>query len=144
MGNSVQYILVRIEKSVGIAIILTLLLGPIGLFYSTVAGGFTMLAVSAVLVVKFFMNPLDLSFLAILFILTPIYWIICLAWAIFAVLEYNDKLRTKTIAHGRESSQITPDNIVNDDFRRWQEHNPNASLNDYLKLKQDPSMTGID
>ena len=67
-------------KSVGIAIILTVLLGPLGMFYSTILGGIIMTALS--IVVGFFTFGLGLL------ILWPIYII----WAALAANAYNKKL----------------------------------------------------
>jgi hypothetical protein len=53
MGN---YHVVKSTKSVGIGILLTLLLGPIGLFYSTVWGGIIMTFGPIVLFITFFLG----------------------------------------------------------------------------------------
>jgi hypothetical protein len=68
------------RKSVGIAIILTTLLGPLGMFYSTVCGALAMMAVS--LIVALFTFGLGLL----------ITWPICIIWGAAAASSYNEKL----------------------------------------------------
>ena len=67
-------------KSVGIAIILTVLLGPLGMFYSTVSGGIIMCII---------------SFLVMLFTLgigVVLIWPIFVIWAAIAASDYNRQL----------------------------------------------------
>jgi hypothetical protein len=70
-------VIVTSSKSVGVAILLTFLFGPLGMFYSTVAGGLIMLLVSVSAAVL----TLGLSVF--------ITWPICIVWA--AVAASNHK-----------------------------------------------------
>lgn len=67
-------------KSVGVAFLLTFLFGPLGMLYSTVAGGLVMLLVTPV----FALFTLGLS----LFVT----WPICIIWACVAASSHNDRL----------------------------------------------------
>jgi hypothetical protein len=85
-----QVVIVTPTKSVGISIILTVLFGPLGMFYSTVAGGLLMLMINlgvfAVGICTF-----GVGFLG--FLLT---WPICILWGALAVSSYNEKLTRGT------------------------------------------------
>jgi hypothetical protein len=67
-------------KSVGLAILLTVLLGPLGMLYATIGGAVVMILVSAVLGVLTFG-------LSVLFT-----WPISIIWSILAVNSYNRRL----------------------------------------------------
>ncbi|MFZ3585317.1 hypothetical protein ACOI1H_24810 [Loktanella sp. DJP18] len=73
---------VHAGKSAGIAILLTVLLGPLGMFYSTIVGGIVMLIVS--FVVAFLTFGLGL-------LLT---WPICIIWAAIAAKSDGPKTIT--------------------------------------------------
>ena len=79
MINNVAAVPVGPQKSVGVAILLTFLFGPLGLLYATVSGGLIMILVS------FLTAPLVILFgipqLAI--------WIGCMVWAGVAVSNQN-------------------------------------------------------
>ncbi len=78
-NKSHQYIIVTPAKSVGISLILTILFGPLGMLYSTVRGGISMLI---------------LSFLVGLFTLGAgfiVTWPICIIWGAMAVSSSNKK-----------------------------------------------------
>jgi hypothetical protein len=67
-------------KSVGISLILTILFGPLGMLYSTVAGGLIMMVVS--LFVAFFTCGFGLL----------ITYPLCIIWGAAAASSYNQKL----------------------------------------------------
>lgn len=71
-------------KNVGIAIILTFLFGPLGMFYSTIIGGIVMLVVS--LFVAIFTLGIGLLFT----------WPVCIIWGAIAAKNYNDNLLRST------------------------------------------------
>lgn len=75
-----QVVVVTPTKSAGVAILLTVLFGPLGMFYSTIAGASVMIVVS--LVVALFTLGFGL-------ILT---WPICIVWAAMAASSHNQKL----------------------------------------------------
>ena len=67
-------------KSPGIAILLTILFGPIGMFYSTIGGAIIMLLVSIVVGGLTFGLGLLVT------------WPICILWAALAASAYNKRL----------------------------------------------------
>lgn len=75
-----QVIVVAQTKSVGIAILLTVFFGPLGMFYSTIAGAITM----------FFINLLMLLLTAGIGLLLT--WPINIIWAAVAANSHNKKL----------------------------------------------------
>lgn len=77
-----QKIVVTSTKSMGISIILTVLFGPLGLFYSTIVGGIVMLIIN--LVVGFLTAGIGLL----------ITWPICIIWGAVAVKSYNEAVRS--------------------------------------------------
>ena len=81
-----QRIVVTSTKSMGIAILLTILFGPLGMLYSTVPGGLIMLAVNGVI---FLLSIITVGFGGLLFFIT---WPVCVIWGAMAVKSYNEKL----------------------------------------------------
>jgi hypothetical protein len=75
-----QVVVVTATKSVGISIILTVLFGPLGMLYSTVAGGLIMMVVSLAV------GVCTLGFGLL------VTWPICIIWGALAVTSYNAKL----------------------------------------------------
>lgn len=75
-----KQVVVTPTKSMGVAILLTVLFGPLGMFYSTIWGAIIMIVVSAVV------GLLTLGFGLI------ITWPICVIWAAVATSSYNKKL----------------------------------------------------
>ncbi len=67
-------------KSPGIAILLTILFGPIGMFYSTIGGAIVMLLVSLVVGLVTFGFGLLIT------------WPICILWAAIAASSYNRRI----------------------------------------------------
>jgi len=78
-----QQIIVTSTKSVGLSLILTFLLGPIGMFYSTLWGGFFMAIVTGFV------------WLVTLGIGLVLVWPICMIWGAIAAASYNKKLFSK-------------------------------------------------
>jgi len=69
-------------KSPGIAILLTILLGPLGMLYSTILGAVIMtLATLVVIIITYGLGLL-------------ITWPICIIWAAIAASNYNKKILT--------------------------------------------------
>ena len=75
-----QQVVVTPTKSTGLAILLTVLFGPLGMFYSTIWGAIIMIPISAVV------GILTVGFG--LFVT----WPICVIWAAVATSSYNKKL----------------------------------------------------
>ena len=83
MENSEKDVKVMITyspKSIGVALLLTFIFGPIGMLYSTVWGGIIMLLINL---------PLGILTFGFVLILT---WPIQLIWAALAVRSYNKKI----------------------------------------------------
>lgn len=75
-----QYIIVKSNKSVGVALILTFLFGPLGMLYSTISGGIIMLVISIIV------GVVTLGFGLLLT------WPVCMIWAAVAANNHNQKL----------------------------------------------------
>ena len=73
-----NYVLVqRSQKSVGLAVFLSFLFGPLGMFYSTVSGALIMLLVS------FVIGIITYGLAA------PFLWLVCMVWAGVAADNHN-------------------------------------------------------
>ncbi|MEQ9265045.1 MAG: hypothetical protein RLN81_07495 [Balneolaceae bacterium] len=111
---STPYIITKSPKSTGIAILLTLLFGPIGLFYASVLGGFIMTFTPIALIgtsyyyliynvtegnYAFFDWAADyfLDFYMIGVSLPIIYWLMNIIWAVIGVRNYNKRLEADAI-----------------------------------------------
>ena len=92
------FLVTKSPKSIGIAILLTLLLGPIGLFYASVSGGLIMTITPIVLFLLLITGTLQENSilvewsagLLIIFALT--YWLINIIWAVISVNSYNKEI----------------------------------------------------
>ncbi len=74
-------VVVTPTKSMGLSIILTVIFGPLGMFYSTIGGAIVMLILTGI--VGFFTVGFGLL----------ITWPVCIIWGAMAVKGYNEKLR---------------------------------------------------
>lgn len=86
-------------KSAGIAILLTLLFGPIGLFYASVNGGLIMTFGPVII---FLISTTGRAETMILELMLVTYFILfsyltCMIWAVVAVKRYNTKLALKAV-----------------------------------------------
>lgn len=154
------YIKVK-TKSLGLAIVLTLLFGPLGLLYATIRGGLIMILTPLILFLFLIIGLANQSVglfasSAILLVVFSIsYWIICVVWAATAVSNYNNKvlndareaefLRTIKDNSNRDYQNNTPkveintqDKQNNDSsiitFKEWIKVNPYCSISDYYKI----------
>jgi hypothetical protein len=75
-----KVVVVSAPKSVGVAIILTVLFGPLGMFYSTIVGAITMMIISAI--VALLTVGLGLIFT----------WPVCIIWGALAAKAHNTRL----------------------------------------------------
>lgn len=75
-----QIIVVKTGKSVGVAILLSFLLGPLGMLYSTISGGIIMMIVCGIVAI------FTLGFGLFLM------WPICVIWAAIAASNHNRNL----------------------------------------------------
>lgn len=80
-----KQIVVRSTKSVGLSIILTVLLGPLGMFYSTITGAIIMLIISGIV------GILTLGYGIV--VTHPI----CVIWGALAAHSYNKNLLAGSI-----------------------------------------------
>lgn len=80
MDNTQAIMFLAQKKSMGVALILSFLFGPLGLLYSSVVGGVVMIVVSLLVAL------VTLGFGLI------ITWPICMIWAAVATNSHNKKL----------------------------------------------------
>ena len=89
------------SKSIGIAILLTILFGPIGLFYASISGALIMILGPIFLLLLLISGVLqDNSVLmnlsvGLLLFFTLTYWLICIIWAVISVNSYNNEIEDK-------------------------------------------------
>lgn len=92
------YTITKPHKSIGIALILTLLFGPIGLLYASVFGGLVMMSAPVILFFLLYTGALEYPLTiindpALVFIVLILaYWIINITWAIDGVINYNRRI----------------------------------------------------
>lgn len=79
-NKQVQHIVVTTTKSVGVSIILTVLFGALGMFYSTIWGAVIMIFLSIIVIVATAGLGLIIT------------WPISIIWGAMAVSSYNKKL----------------------------------------------------
>jgi amino acid transporter len=97
-----NYHVVKSTKSVGIGILLTFLLGPIGLFYSSVWGGIIMtfcpIIVGSIFLLGLYSGSELLQIMAGVTILVylVLWWLICIIWSVIAVNHYNRRIMKKS------------------------------------------------
>lgn len=90
-----NYIVTKPIKSKGIAALLVMLFGGIGLFYATTLGGIIMGLIAPVAIIAFFFLGLytgQMSVVVIVILFCCFYYILCLIWALAAVGNYNKKI----------------------------------------------------
>ncbi len=151
------FILVKPYKSAGIAILLTILFGPIGLFYASVTAGITMTVLVPIVLILITLLAayadvalLEYTVIAVL-VVCIFYWLICLIYAVTAVQAYNRKIEEEYERQQRihnetnQSLQFKPsfqklDNYNQDNFTNthkpnmqdWMKENPGKGINDYF------------
>jgi len=70
-------------KSAAVALLFSVLLGPLGLLYASFWGGVTMLVIGLIVISS-----------KLLFAIA-VFWITCCVWAVAAVESYNKKIMTE-------------------------------------------------
>lgn len=80
-SNQTKVIVVGKAKSVGVAVLLAFLFGPLGLLYVSILGGIVMFVIGVIL---FIVLPIVGGIIA---------WIGCIIWAIVASNQANEKLK---------------------------------------------------
>ena len=95
---AVPYLTTKSPKSVGLALVLTILFGPIGLFYASISAALTMIFAPVLVLVLFLIGILQentvlmsLSACFLLFFLLT-YWLVCIIWAVISVKKYNKRI----------------------------------------------------
>lgn len=78
--NQNTIVVIQKEKNVGLALLLTFLLGPLGMLYSTISGAIIMSIVS--ILVGIFTLGFGLLFI----------WPICMVWSAIAASSYNKSI----------------------------------------------------
>ncbi len=68
------------QKSVAIALLFSVILGPVGLLYASFWGGLSMIVVAIIVISGRFL------------FLTMVLWLICCIWSVGAVEAYNKRL----------------------------------------------------
>ena len=145
------FIIVKSPKSVGIAILLTLLFGPIGLFYASVTGGIVLTFVVPACVGAFWYLGIanhDYDTVrvaaAITLLLFLFYWLICIVWAVISVKQYNAELEQEyqrqvltQQALNQHTLQPAPGvqelTQSNSHFQQWRKMNPQKDINEYYR-----------
>jgi hypothetical protein len=155
------FLTTKSPKSVGIAILLTILFGPIGLFYASISSALIMICAPILVFALFLIGVLqenstlmNLSVgLLLFFALT--YWLICIIWAIISVNEYNKEIENENSRqfelwdsiYGKDQKQVvinvnrdTPKISTSEQgvkvsskpsLQEWAKSNPGRSINDY-------------
>ena len=92
------YYVTKSPKSIGVAILLTFLFGPVGLFYASISGGlvmtFTPIVLFLITMVGIVQEITHLVFWSagLLFVFFLTYWLICIIWATISVNRYNREI----------------------------------------------------
>ena len=79
-NENVKVVITKSPKSMGISLLLTFLFGPLGMFYSTVAGAIVMIIINIIV---------GIFTMGVGFLIT---WPFQLIWAAIATKSYNKKL----------------------------------------------------
>jgi hypothetical protein len=156
------FFVTKSPKSIGIAILLTLLFGPIGLFYASVSGGLVM-TITPIFLVILFLYGLGMEYAALvewslilIIIFLSTFWLINIIWAVISVNIYNKKIEDEAkrqfeiwnSLNGRDQN-IYVQNIyqkpselsasgqealppVKPNLQEWLKKNPGRTINDYF------------
>jgi len=115
------FLVTKSTKSVGIAILLTFLFGPIGLFYASVTGGLIMTFTPIILVLLSLVGLFQENSLlfgwsfGLLIIFAVTFWLINIIWATISVLSYNQEIEEdsrRQLAMWNSHSQTNPNQFV--------------------------------
>lgn len=88
---------VQPTKSVGIALLLTFLFGPFGMFYSTVSGAILMLGIFVVGGIVVGVLTFGLAWI----VWGPLVWVASMVWGCMAAADQSKAAVISTSAHGR-------------------------------------------
>jgi hypothetical protein len=115
-----KYIIVKTEKSKGIAFLLVLFLGPIGLLYSTINGAVKMILIFIVGGILAFA-----MFGVVAALIGPIIWILCFMEASSSVDKYNNDLHNLV----EDKNTSTPDQKNNNSYNNVKDSEPVTKYN---------------
>lgn len=124
------------RKSIVAAALLSLLLGPLGLFYSTIIGGLVMTIIpsAGILLLIRDSEHMIAGFLFFYYFAAYAIWPICIAWACIATTVYNRKVAKAELEYEELISMYpaqpeTPS--ADQKMIDWLKENPNKSIRDY-------------
>jgi len=135
-----NYIIIKPFKSMGVAILLTVFFGPLGLFYASVGGA--LLAILSPLIAVWQYEKGMISegnidqFLLLYFLLV---WPFSIFWSIISVWSYNYRIKKEireeheVTCNDFQNQEATSNNFVSD----WLKDNPGKSINDYFAKHHD-------
>lgn len=108
-----EKILLVQTKNVGLAIILTIFFGPIGLFYASVSGAlFLIFGIPIIFIILLSVGLINVniailfSSIAILIFFLAFEWLISIIWSVIAVNKYNKDLIRKSEKRRRQIENI--------------------------------------
>ena len=150
------------RKSLGLAVVLTLFFGPLGLFYASVSGGLIMCLSPFILGgILIFGALAESDFLVfssflLMMIFAISYWVICIIWSVTAVNEHNrevderereaELIRYMTYPKASDAAPQFSNNTIHihtqespkipdkPTLQEWKRNNPNGSINDYYRI----------
>ena len=137
------FIPTRPLKSLVASILLTLLFGPIGLFYASIIGGLVMTFLVPLILAVFTIFSVDNTTTDTLYdsyviigsswiIFLILYWPICILWGVISVNKYNAKIHSET-ANQMFVAQSNNNSVVDSPLQQWLKANPGKGINDFYK-----------
>ena len=126
------YYVTKSPKSIGVAILLTFLFGPVGLFYASISGGlvmtFTPIVLFLITMVGIVQEITLLVFWSagLLFVFFLTYWLICIIWATISVNRYNREIEEEAKRQyeiWKLHSETTPNQFIVNINRNRAENN---------------------
>ena len=156
------FVVTKSPKSIGIAILLTLLFGPIGLFYASVSGGLIM-TITPIFLLILFLYGLGMEYTALvewsvilIIIFLSTFWLINIIWSVISVNIYNKEIENDAKRQfelwntlNRKDQNIYVQNIYHKpselntsgqealptgkpNLQEWLKRNPGRTINDYF------------
>ncbi|MBV4356307.1 hypothetical protein [Pinibacter aurantiacus] len=134
-----NYLITKQPKSKGIAILLVILFGPLGMFYSTIAGGLTMTLAAPILVLSLFgkaWSSHDFAFNMLGVLWTFLSYILCFLWAVSAVKDYNSKILTEAYDNNYPSIPTETKEMIYQNLERIKKLHVDGILTDEMYEQQ--------
>ena len=79
----------KVKKSMIVAFLLTIFLGPLGSLYATIIGG--IITTSPLLIILFYLNDITLA-IGSTIVYLPFAWVISIIWGMIVVSIYNKRV----------------------------------------------------